>query len=891
MNCNKKGRYIIMADFDIKNYETVNPIDDAEDEDWSLTGCFRSSIKQATVLLCNGKENKFASRWPFEEGDLAIIGNTLIRDEKEIEQNEYSGLFGEIIYSEPKLSLKKSTATELDYVFTKQNTKKAVKECVKYLDKPVDNKTVEYGNFPMNYFPLSFVIRRLLAAASVIAHHDYASEEEINRAKDSIGKAQDLNEMDIRHVWMRAPGFDFTDVQVNTKSYIKNLKELGMKPCYLFDDNDYDTLPFDYHKANIYLNKYSHIGAVSVMVRGRFINLLIAYLSAEPPIQDFFNEMVGYLKTVASPKAIKVLEDYRTLSHEEFVDLYKPGETQKHDKSSNASGKNVKNNGKESSNDKSKAKLDPEKNKEVESIEEFCRTKFNIKEIEAFIRKQKINKKPFEAVKYKNTDVIAPDFVSECAVVPYMQMLTKLPTQIGSYEKDYIKFSLNSDSDKAEGMLDEDSFGELLNTLMGPDMPTTYHIIVPFGRYASGKQITNLVSRMNKWKKWDEYSATGRKSIIIARGAILLNDSREAMLYADKEGAIDYYAGLRNMDADVMRDQIMSDFGLDKDGKKVFDLGNTTIEVSVDKELKLSLYDTANDKAVKSIPKRGADPDKYDKAKSDFADIKKNLKEIVKNRTELLFDHFLSGRTREPESWKKSYLNNYILHKVGELVVWDQKGKSFILTETGVINCFGDYYEINDKEPIGVAHPVKMNAVEIQCWQRYFTSHGLKQPFEQVWEPVIDMDKFKPDRYKGRMIPYYKFLKKEKEGIYVYDRDFHNEIEIRLIGCKADIYRVDFERHQIDMNHRFEVEKITVSKPSRISNHILAYLDRITMVDRVIADDVTLLQTLHDLSYAQIMDYIKIANENNAVNVLAGLMDYKESNYSDFNPMDEFVLE
>ena len=524
-------------------------------------------------------------------------------------------------------------------------------------------------------------------------------------------------------------------------------------------------------------------------------------------------------------------------------------------------------------------------------VEAFCLENFNPSLYETFLKRLKVSDKHFKSVKYKDSEKMAPAFVVECAVVPYMQQLTTIPTKIGDYQKGFSSFGIVPAADKVAEALDLESFGEMLDKLLGKDMPSVYHTLVPYGRYASGKQISGLAARMNKWRKWDEYSATGRKSIIVARGAILLNDSREAMLYADKAGILDRYARIRGMDTDVMRDHVMSDFGLDKNGNRTFDLGNTTVEVSVNSELKLNLYDTAASKEVKSIPKRGADPDKYEQVKAEFADIKKNLKDIVKNRTELLFDAFLSGKTRKPDSWKNSYLNNYILHKVGELVVWDQKGKTFILTEDGVIDCNGDAYDINDKDSIGVAHPMYMNPGEAKAWQKYFTSHGLKQPFEQVWEPVIDMDRFKPNRYEGRMIPYYKFLKKEKHGISVYDYNFHNEIDIRFADCDAWVNRVDWGRHSIDMNDRFEVKEIKIKRATRVANHVIAYLDKITAIDRIIADDTTFIETLHDCSLAQITDYINVANENNAINVLAALMDYKNDNFADFDPMDEFILD
>ena len=87
------------------------------------------------------------------------------------------------------------------------------------------------------------------------------------------------------------------------------------------------------------------------------------------------------------------------------------------------------------------------------------------------------------------------------------------------------------------------------------------------------------------------------------------------------------------------------------------------------------------------------------------------------------------------------------------------------------------------------------------------------------------------------------------------------------------------------------VSNIKIKKPTRVANHIIAYLDRVTAIDRIIADDITFADTLHDCSLAQITDYINIANDNGANNVLAMLMDYKNANFADFDPMDEFVLD
>ena len=48
---------------------------------------------------------------------------------------------------------------------------------------------------------------------------------------------------------------------------------------------------------------------------------------------------------------------------------------------------------------------------------------------------------------------------------------------------------------------------------------------------------------------------------------------------------------------------------------------------------------------------------------------------------------------------------------------------------------------------------------------------------------------------------------------------------------------------------------------------------------------------LSGFSLAQITEFIKVATENNCTNVTALLLDYKNQNFADFDPMEEFSLE
>ena len=141
------------------------------------------------------------------------------------------------------------------------------------------------------------------------------------------------------------------------------------------------------------------------------------------------------------------------------------------------------------------------------------------------------------------------------------------------------------------------------------------------------------------------------------------------------------------------------------------------------------------------------------------------------------------------------------------------------------------------------------------------------------------------------MIPYYRFLGQEKHGITVSDYNYHETIDISLRDCNALIERIDWRRHEIDVNDNFEVTGFGFKTYSRQVNHIVTYLDRVTVYDRIRKDDITIEQFLPRFTLAQIAEFIKVASENNCTNVTAILLEYRQKNFSDYDPMVEFTLE
>ena len=478
-------------------------------------------------------------------------------------------------------------------------------------------------------------------------------------------------------------------------------------------------------------------------------------------------------------------------------------------------------------------------------------------------------------------------------VLAWLLTAHKIPEMI-SWNKTYCgKTGIKPEASEVVDLLDPESLQSALIALADQFLIKYQHtnkknLVYPFCRYANEASMAVLTGRAPKWAT--STSGSNAHPLRDLRDAVRYSDTRSAMLFAERYHELDKYAALRGTDADTLRDTVLADFGFDESGRKCYALGNGTVSVSMGSDLKLTLFDEKSQKHVKSIPKKGADPEKYDAAKKDLAQMNKNIKKVVKTRNDLLFEAYLSGGEFKADQWTDVYTGNPVLNAVARLLVWVQDGNSFTITDHSSVNAFGQEYEMKDAG-IKLAHPMEMDPEEVSAWQKYFNVRGLKQPFAQVWEPVISLKAVMEDRYKGCMIPFYRLNGQEKHGIYVTEEGFHDYIGINFSDCDANVERVDERRHNIDVNDRFEITNFRLKTYTRRANHIVAYLDHVTVWDRVRKDDISVMDMMPGFTLAQITKFIKVAQEANAINVLAQLMDYKDSNFSGFNPMDEFTLE
>ena len=441
-------------------------------------------------------------------------------------------------------------------------------------------------------------------------------------------------------------------------------------------------------------------------------------------------------------------------------------------------------------------------------------------------------------------------------------------------------------------MLDEESLQKAMaamaeNYLGQKGRSRKMFLAYPICRYADEALMEELTHRAPKWAS--ATSGNNAPSLWTFRRAAQYSDTRAAMLLAEKYHDLEEYAALRGMTADTIRDQYLSEIGLDAQGGKRYDLGNQTVTVRLQQDLGF-LVELPDGKTAKSLPKKGADEEKYASANADFAQMKKDAKKIVKSRCNALFGDFLSAHARSAEDWQRSYLQNPLLRSVAKLVVWSQGKSTFTLADSGAIRSDGSAYKMGAGK-ICVAHPMEMAAEDVAAWQSYFRTNNIKQPFEQVWEPAYKAEDIKEDRYEGAAIFYRYAQNAEKHGIHYYDEEFHSCVGFTLDDCSLENELAGAFGHEITSDATFELGRFTFKKFTRKVNHIVYLFDKWTIRSRIAKDDISVMELMQRYNAAQITDFLNAAIENKAVNLTAALLSYKQEHFPEYDAFSEFTLE
>lgn len=130
-------------------------------------------------------------------------------------------------------------------------------------------------------------------------------------------------------------------------------------------------------------------------------------------------------------------------------------------------------------------------------------------------------------VKYKNSEEIAPGYVVQCAVAPYINMVMNNDAFRKCEEADHVAMAL--DRKTLIAALDDRNAGVI--------WMYTYNGVAAFCRYADEEAIKRLISQINKGR----LDKSEQKSAEYAVTALILSDTRAAQSFYEKEGRLTKY--------------------------------------------------------------------------------------------------------------------------------------------------------------------------------------------------------------------------------------------------------------------------------------------------------------------------------------------------------------
>jgi hypothetical protein len=292
-------------------------------------------------------------------------------------------------------------------------------------------------------------------------------------------------------------------------------------------------------------------------------------------------------------------------------------------------------------------------------------------------------------------------------------------------------------------------------------------------------------------------------------------------------------------------------------------------------------------------------------------DEKKNIKTVVTKQIAILKEEFLHGKTHSACDWKDMYVDNPVLRKVGELIVWSVEDTSVNLSACFMINEAGKFVDadegtinISDNASISVAHPMTMDPKELEKWKTLLNEKAIVQPFTQIFEPIYtcDLNGIK-ERYKGVELPYYLLKSLEKEGYVIaggYGQGYHwrynydiklffsvksaNAITFKSIPLKDNVKLWDF----IVAGRRLPYGRV-VKIMNKVINHALYLIDGLCLESAVRKNDIEALSLYKEcLTEKNIFRFIDIAEETKSKDCHHWLMDYKNEKFP--NAVDDLNL-
>ena len=457
--------------------------------------------------------------------------------------------------------------------------------------------------------------------------------------------------------------------------------------------------------------------------------------------------------------------------------------------------------------------------------------------------------------------------------------------------KDVSMFEAPADADQIAAALDRSSLSNfLLSLIRGRDYR---NYILPFVRYATEEDATQAIAEITKKKKGNAKDRYWAENMI---KALYLSDTNAVTLFIEKDKSCDFakYLKMRGMTLQVYRDsRSLPQWPMDEKGVIQSAFGRLTYALKDD----FKLQAMEGDKQLRSVSAKT-----YPQEAEEFKKLKTETAEFYKKRLEYVRSIYIVAEKIAIDHWMQSYGNNPVLRPVTEKVIWaDAAGETFMMSGGVIHTADGKAYE--PKESVQIAHVLEMSAQQINAWQLHLKKNKKTLLIEQVWEPIAtiqDVESFtdmvlsKEERNEFKRVLGRKSIavKSESDDVEFDHRAYQYIYSDTGTMTVGDVLRI---RYEIDQDAgETTLQKFTYQqKLNRQLNSVLYELGRVCVKSAIRQNRGDMLSALlkDNFTAAQIMEFIRIAQELASREAIGILLEYKQTHFADFDPMAEFVLE
>lgn len=250
-------------------------------------------------------------------------------------------------------------------------------------------------------------------------------------------------------------------------------------------------------------------------------------------------------------------------------------------------------------------------------------------------------------------------------------------------------------------------------------------------------------------KEWYGYRASQCKALIAMLASVehpsavqlllsTANRFRTKSIRQEAEKYVHLLAERKDWTIGQLADRTIPSAGFDESGSVALDFGPRQFVVKLDDRLNVSLLNEGG-KAIKSLPAPGKndDAEKAQAAKKQFAALKKELKQIVKQQTERLYESMCTERTWRFDEWDEHLLRHPIVRTLCRRLVWavmrdDVVTQTFRPLEDGTLTDVEDNaVSVAPDATLRIAHSVLVPAETAAAWQTHLADYEVAPLFSQ----------------------------------------------------------------------------------------------------------------------------------------------------------------